>query len=69
MWISGDYLVNEGTLIWSMVTWTKYIHRFEWQYNKAFTGNTFFGIHIVDHIHNQEQFFLSLCNMTFLDDM
>ena len=67
--MARDYLVNDRALIWDMAMWLQYIELFEWQYNKDFTLNTFFGFYIVNQIHNRFQLFLHSCNITCLYDV
>ena len=65
----GDYLVSEGPLIRAMATWTCHINRFERQYDKAFSGNPFFGAYLINRIHKPVKVFLYLCNTTSLKDV
>ena len=64
-----EFLGNDGALIWAMAMWLQYIELFEWQYNKDFTLNTFFGFYIVNQIHTRFQLFLHSCNITCLYDV
>ena len=52
-----------------MATWLWHIDWFEWQYDKAFAGNTFLVTDIVDCIHKQVQVLLHLYNMTCLENV
>ena len=65
--VAGEYLGTEGPLSWAMATFPQKIYRFERQYNKDFSRNTFFGKYIVDRIHKKVWVFLNSCNMAFLD--
>ena len=63
------YLIPDGTLSQAMETWPRHIDRFEWQFDKAFTGRRLFGEEILDQTRKRLQVFLHRCNTISLEDI
>ena len=67
--MDGYYLGDEVTLSRSMATWPHHIDRSKCQYSKSFSGNSFFGADLVDHIHKQGKVILHLFNTACIEDV